>query len=167
MSETGLLAENLAIGSAMVIAAILVHFFGLVILLAVMGKAVGRFSQLGAIMQSGALLLLVVFGLVAVHTIEIWMFALLYLGIGEFSTLEDAIYFSATTFSTLGYGDVTMSREHRLIGAIEGVLGFLLIGWSTAFLVSVTGRIRLLEARLEGFGRNKHPSDPPSGDEAP
>ena len=97
-----------------------------------------------------------VLGVLGLHGIEIWLFAGLYLLLGEIGTLEEALYFSASTFSTLGYGDVVLSASWRLVAAMEGITGFLLIGWSTAFLVSVVGRLRALEADwFSGPDRNR------------
>jgi hypothetical protein len=82
---------------------------------------------------------------VAVHTVEVWLYAVGYLAVGALHDLESALYFSTTSFTTLGYGDIVLNQKWRLVGAIEGANGLLLFGWSTAFLVSVTGRLRLLE----------------------
>jgi hypothetical protein len=51
-------------------------------------------------------------------------------------------------FATLSAPDRLLGRAHRPIRAVEGD-GFLLIGWSTAFLVSVTAKMGLLEAAME------------------
>jgi hypothetical protein len=45
----------------------------------------------------------------------------------------------------VGYGDLTLSSAWRLLGAIEAANGLILIAWSTAFLMGVTARLRLLE----------------------
>ena len=74
------------------------------------------------------------------------------ISLGQFPDLETALYFSAGSFTTIGYGDVLASHSRRLMAAIEGAMGFLLIGWSTAFLVSVTARMGLLEAQLQTRG---------------
>jgi hypothetical protein len=75
----------------------------------------------------------------------VWLYAVLFRALGEFATFEQALYFSTVSFSTLGYGDLTLSAPWRVLGAIEGVNGLVLIAWSTAFLMSVTARLRLLE----------------------
>ncbi len=55
--------------------------------------------------------------------------------------LEAAVYFSAVTFTTLGYGDITLSSEQwRLLTGIEALNGVLLLGWSTALLYAVVHR---------------------------
>ena len=58
---------------------------------------------------------------------------------------EAALYFSTTSFTTIGYGDVVLDKQWRLVSAIEGANGLLLFGWSTAFLFSVISRMRALE----------------------
>ncbi len=60
-------------------------------------------------------------------------------------SFEGALYFSTSTYTTIGYGDVVLPRGWRVFGAIEGANGIILLGWSTAFFVSVVGRIRLME----------------------
>lgn len=143
-----MLTENLLLASGMVGFTVVLHFVGLAGLIAVLNTRLPRRLRAGTGIQRALTILFTVFGLVIMHTIEIWSYAALYLVRGEFPDLETSLYFSATTFSTLGYGDVTLTPMHRLVGAIEGVNGFLLIGWSTAFLVAVTNRMGLLEARL-------------------
>jgi hypothetical protein len=150
-----MLAENLVLAAGMVCATVVFHFIGLAGLIAVLNTRLPRRLRTGTGLQRALTILFTVFGLVAMHTVEIWGYAGVYLVLGEFADLEAALYFSTTSFSTLGYGDVTLGRDHRLLGAIEGINGFLLIGWSTAFLVSVTNRMGLLEARL------RHSDEPP------
>jgi hypothetical protein len=49
-------------------------------------------------------------------------------------TLADFIYFSFTTFSTLGYGDLNPMGNLRFLAGLEALLGFVLITWSASFL---------------------------------
>ena len=79
----------------------------------------------------GVMLLLVVGNLVQM---AIW--ALLFLLLGEFQAFGKAFYHSAVNFSTLGYGDIVMSAEHKLLGPLEAVNGVLMIGVSTAALMT-------------------------------
>ncbi len=160
---TPMLFENLLIAAVMVGATVVFHFVGLAALIAVLSTNLPRRMQAGTGLQKGFAILFTVFGLVVMHTAEIWAYACLYLALGEFRDLETALYFSTTSFSTLGYGDVTLSHAYRLVGAIEGANGFLLIGWSTAFLVSVTNRMGLLEARL----RHSDQQSPVQGADSP
>nr|WP_237219729.1 ion channel [Sphingomonas arenae] len=59
------------------------------------------------------------------------------------------MYLSTATYTTIGYGDLTLPKNWRILGATEGANGIILLGWSTAFFVSVVSRFRLLERRFE------------------
>ena len=86
--------------------------------------------------------LIVIIGLFVLHGIEIWLYAFLYLGIGSVEGLREAIYFSTITYGAIGYSDAAMAEEWRLVSAIEGINGIILIGWSTAFFVTLVARMR-------------------------
>jgi voltage-gated potassium channel Kch len=60
----------------------------------------------------------------------------LYLQIGALNTLEKSLYFSTVSFTTLGYGDVTLQPHYRVLGSFEALVGILMAGWSTALLVA-------------------------------
>lgn len=79
-----------------------------------------------------------VIGFLIAHIIEIMVWAAVYRLVGELQSFEEAVYFSAITFATIGYGDITLSPDWRLASAIEGVNGILLFGWTTAFLFKVS-----------------------------
>lgn len=66
--------------------------------------------------------------------ISVWAF--LFLLLEEFQLFADAFYHSAVNFGSLGYGDIVMSKEHRLLGALEAINGVLMIGVSTAALTT-------------------------------
>jgi hypothetical protein len=83
----------------------------------------------------------VVIGVFAVLTAEVWLWAAAYSLIGVVDDFETALYFSTITFSTVGYGDVVPHPEWRMFAALEGVNGFLLIGWSTAYLIAAGMRV--------------------------
>lgn len=88
------------------------------------------------------LVLAIVLVLVMPHGIEIWPCAGVYLYLEAVADLETAVYFSTMTYAAIGFGDSEMARQWRLRSAIEGVNGVLLLGWSTAFFVSVVARLR-------------------------
>ena len=79
----------------------------------------------------GIMLLLVIGNLAQ---IAIW--AALFMLLGEFEQFSEAFYHSAVNFATLGYGDFVMSDNHKLLGPLESVNGILMIGVSTAILMS-------------------------------
>lgn len=143
--ETLSLLLNLSLATAMVGTTVLIHFWGLVVLVRLMGHTGRRFRAHDNAVGQAALLVFVVFGLIGLHTIEIWLYAIVYLRLAALPTLESAVYFSTVTFVALGYGDVVLGKAWRLVSAIEAANGVILIAWSTAFLVAVTARMRALE----------------------
>ncbi len=143
-ASLGLMLENLALATVMVCLTVSMHFVGLLLLLKVLRHA-HHFVAKDSMLRQGALILFVVLGIVAIHTAEIWVYAIVYLLIGALGDLESALYFSTVTFASLGYGDITLDRAWRLFGSIEAANGVILFAWSTAFLFAVTSRLRVLE----------------------
>ena len=77
------------------------------------------------------------------HYIDIILWAVAYwifAGAEHFANFEDAVYFSSVTYTTLGYGDVTLSDNWRLLCGIQAMNGVLLFGWSTAILFYLVQR---------------------------
>ena len=60
---------------------------------------------------------------------------------GAVGDMASALYFSTISYAAIGYSDVHISPDWRLVGAIEGINGLLLLGWSTAFFVAVVTRL--------------------------
>ncbi len=69
--------------------------------------------------------------------VQIMLWGGLFLWLGEFEQAYDAIYHSAVNFTSLGYGDIVMSRERRLLGPLEAVNGVLMLGMSAATLMAI------------------------------
>jgi hypothetical protein len=143
------LATQILVASAVVALSVLIHLIGLGSLLAILRRHRVAARPSLAIVLDGAAILLAAFGLFALHSAEIWIWAGLYLWLGVFGDFEQALYFSTSTYVTIGYGDVVLPRGSRILGSIEGATGIILIGWSTAFFFSIVDRLKLLERGLE------------------
>ena len=84
---------------------------------------------------------LALFGVILIlHLIEIGVWAGVYFWQHCLPDFETSLYFSATTYTTLGYGDVVLPRPWRLAGVLESLTGVLLLGWSAAFFFAVVSR---------------------------
>ena len=145
---------NLSLSIVMTIIVVTVHLAGLLLLLRFLRRNARHAMRGGGVsqlMRQGVLMLAVVLGVFLLHTIEIWCYAVAYLALGVFADFPTALYFSATAFSTLGFGDIVIGPDWRLFGSVEGVTGLILIGWSSAFLLSVTSRLRVLEHDWEKY----------------
>jgi voltage-gated potassium channel len=143
-------STELLMASAMVAATVLTHLSGLAILLALLRRHRKQASRLKAAMANGFVVMASAFGLFALHTIEIWCWALAYRLLGMLPHWEQALYFSTTTYVTIGYGDIVLPQGSRIFGAIEGANGIILLGWSTAFFFGIVDRMKLLEREFSG-----------------
>ena len=83
------------------------------------------------------LLILVFFVIIVLHLIETALWASFYYWQSLFADFETSLYFSLTSYTTIGFGDVVLPQKWRLLGAIEGISGVLLCGLSTAFIFAV------------------------------
>ena len=81
-----------------------------------------------------------VLALFVLHGIEIWLYAFFYLIVGAIGDLETAVYYSTISYAGIGYDDRYIVPAWRLVAAIEGINGLLLLGWSTAFFVTMITR---------------------------
>jgi hypothetical protein len=100
-------------------------------------SAVGRAPFWGGAVALATALL----GLQVTALAQIALWAGAFLLCGEFADPEAAFYHSAVNFTTLGYGDIVMSHEWRLLGPLEAVNGSLMLGLSAALLFQVLGRV--------------------------
>jgi hypothetical protein len=131
---------NLALGTLFISITVLFHTFGLVALTRAMTGIVRWFRLHRHDFGKSIAMVTTVLGLFLIHTFEIWIWAGLYLAIDAIHPFQDALYFSTVTFSTVGYGDLIVGPRWRLLASLEAINGFLLIGWSTAYLVSASTR---------------------------
>ncbi len=83
------------------------------------------------------------------HILQIWLWTLLYVTLDcvPNSTLSDALYFSTVTYTTVGYGDITLKADYRMLSGIEAANGILLIGWTTAYIFEVISQLYRRETK--------------------
>ena len=97
-------------------------------------RAVGTFGYM--------VLLLAVFTVtILLHLLETAIWATFYYGRSLFPNFETSLYFSITSYTTIGFGDVTLPPAWRMLGGIEGISGVLLCGLSTAFVFAVVNAL--------------------------
>ena len=136
---------ELSIATIMVILTVTIHGAGLLTLARILRleareEAAARIDALS--LRGIIATLSVILGLFALHGTEIWAYAFLYDAIGAVQGLRESVYFSTITYAAIGYDDGAMAERWRLVSAIEGINGIILIGWSTAFFVTVVARLR-------------------------
>ncbi|QZD91921.1 potassium channel family protein [Qipengyuania xiapuensis] len=136
--------EQLLVGVAMIALCVLIHGIGLFTIQRILtGEAMReRVSSLRPLSFTGsAFTVLAVFAIIAIHFVEIWLFAFLYDYLGALPDFREALYFSTISYATIGYSDASIAEQWRMVAALQGVLGIILLGWSTAFFVRVLGRL--------------------------
>ncbi len=89
-----------------------------------------------ALLMAGAVWVLIAM------TIQVWIWALLLLELDALHTLESAVYFALVVFTTVGFGDLVLPPDWRILSGMIGADGLLIFGWSTAFMVELVRRLR-------------------------
>src|SRR5579864_1824496 len=131
---------NLGLGTLLVSLTVLIHSLGLILLSQTMPRLIRWFRLHRHSFGKAIAMVATVLGIFFIHTIEVWIWAIVFIALGAIGTFQDALYFSTATFSTIGYGDILLNPAWRLLGSLEGINGFILIGWSTAYLVAASTR---------------------------
>lgn len=132
------------LGTLLLAVTVLMHAGGTSLWLRYLGGRYSATGQLHVPANSVPLLSSTVVMLLILHALQIFLWALAYMFLlppNVLDTLEEATYFSFVTFTTLGYGDITLSGEWRIMSGIEALNGILLAGWSTAMLFAVVQRM--------------------------
>jgi predicted small integral membrane protein len=128
---------QLLLGAALVVVSAVLH----IVVLDLINHKVRSVAALHAVpLRARIRLPLLIFATLSTflsHVAQIWLWAAFYLGLGEFDRLEPALYFSTVVFTTLGFGDIVVSADWRLMASCEAAAGLLLFGLSTAFLFEV------------------------------
>ncbi|NQZ13768.1 MAG: two pore domain potassium channel family protein [Alphaproteobacteria bacterium] len=89
------------------------------------------------------LMVTTVLGVFLTHVVQIWLWAILFLYLEPhiLPNLESALYFSTSAFTTVGFGDVFLDEKWRLLSSFESANGFILFGWSTAFIFEIISKL--------------------------
>jgi hypothetical protein len=102
-----------------------------------------------AFWKNVAIMMIVSLFTAAAHLIQIALWAIAFLVVGEISTFERAFYCSAQNYTALGYGDIILSERWRLLGPLEAINGLLLFGLSTAVMFAVMSHLITSRLRLQ------------------
>ncbi len=82
-------------------------------------------------------------------TVAVWAWAFTFMALGVFATLEPSVYFALVAFTTLGFGDILLPIEWRLLGGMAALNGLLNIGLVTAAMVETLRQLRLQQIAIQ------------------
>lgn len=157
------LGQQLLVATGMVSLTVMIHLFGLDLLQDLTHWRLTRFRSFEHLDRL-FIPMGIVLGLFLVHGLEIWAYAILYWRVDMLPTLEEALYFSTSAYSTVGETGAILPQEWRIVGVLEAVNGMLLIGWSTAFLFQILQHLMVDETRDQlPKGAIARPSPRPRG----
>jgi len=94
------------------------------------------------VLRSHVLLLFLVFTiLLTSHLAQAVLWAAAYYAVGGFDDLATSLYFSLSSYTTVGYADVVLPQHLRLLGPLEAATGVLMFGWSTGYIFAFATRM--------------------------
>ncbi len=141
--------NQLLLGSTIIVITVIVQvvFFNI---------AIDRLTRIGrwlsdsaSFLKTSFIMVIVVLWTLLGITVSTWIWAVLFKVIGALATLDEAIYFATVTFTTLGYGDITLTTEWRLLSSLAAVNGLIIFGLNTAFLVQFVEKTRGLHMKKD------------------
>jgi len=149
--------NKLLVAFTLMASCVVLHALGLTL---VMSRLERRLAVAGRThWQQLRLLIAIAGGTVLVHLVEIAVWAVYYAAQGAMPDLDTALYFSAVTYTTTGYGDLVLPERWRLVGGVEALTGILMCGWSTGFFFALVNQIFMRDARAARDSRGAGAAD--------
>ena len=133
----------IVICSLLVLLTVAIHAGGTSLWVWVLIRKYGHHEGMIGVKDRLSLFIMTALVLMTMHLVEVFLWAITLLNlpaVTQVDNLEQALYYSMVTFTTLGYGDITLSPGVRWLSGVEAMNGILLFGWSTAFFFGVMQR---------------------------
>jgi hypothetical protein len=130
------------------------QYAGFIALIIWVKRAVARDIRRLGPFRSAALVVQSTTAVIVLHVLQVLLWASCYRWLC-FPSWESALYFSASSYATVGYGDVVLPSDWRLLGPLESMVGMLMFGVSVSLLFAIVTRLVESEERSSP-GRGKH-----------
>ena len=130
---------NIFIAAALIVATTAIHAGGMILAMRMMRPRDGhleRLRQMRIYRVSGIVLLMF-----NISLLEVLLWAATYHLLNALEGFEPAFYFSMVTFTTLGYGEIVLDEQWRLLASFEAANGIIMFGWTTAIILAAVQRI--------------------------
>lgn len=138
-----MLFTQLIIGCFMIALTVIIHAIALDRIVALLERIGPKTFNMFHHFWEIPLMVITVLSIFLTHIVQIWIWAVLfyYLTPAILPDMEAAIYFSTSSFTTVGFGDVYLEKDWRLLSSFEAANGFILFGWSTAFIFEIISKL--------------------------
>ena len=143
---------ELLIGSAMIIATVLVECLFIAAAISMLKRSGSWLMSRGPFLRRLLALSGLTLWLLAAITVCLWLWAGLFLALGEFDSLREALYFATVSGTTVGYGDLVLSERWYLLGGLLAANGLVLFSLNTSFLFEVLRRLGDADAEGQAGG---------------
>lgn len=147
MENPGTIVGNLLVGLPVILVCLVIQVSFAYWCLRYYGRhsaPAGRRGRFPGIRNLLGVMLIVMLGTV----VQVALWGLLFVLLGEFDQLYDAVYHSAVNFASLGYGDIVMSDRWKLLGPLEALCGVLMLGMNAAVLMAIMQHILKSQHRV-------------------
>lgn len=134
---------NITIGALLIVVTTRIHAEGMFLASMVLRTRIAQKKerlQRKHIYLVGAIVLI----MFLTSIVEVLVWAFVYMGLNAIQGFEQTLYFSMVTFTTLGYGDVVLTEDWRLLASFQSANGAILLGWTTAIVIAAVQRIILV-----------------------
>ena len=137
------MVAQIAMASLLLIVTTIIHSLCTVGSIRVLNPAALRQRRLDSVVRQALPIAQLVLLLFLASVLEASVWATAYVGVGAIEDWESALYFSIVTYTTLGYGDVTLDASWRLMASLQAANGTIMFGWTTALIVYFVQRLRV------------------------
>lgn len=139
---------QLVIGGLMIGLTVAIHAMALDTIIKQARHAESLIWRLAGKLWKPVMSAIIVLFVIMSHIAQIWIWALLYLarGCAPLKGVSDALYFSTVSYTTVGFGDITLDHSCRMLSGVEAMNGFIVVGWTTAFIFEVISQLYKREA---------------------
>ncbi|WP_170557199.1 ion channel [Ruegeria atlantica] len=135
------LSQQILWGSTFLGLCFLVEIFLLTVCTLAINRLIERWESKGAMLATAGPIATALAFIVATHTIQVWIWAIVWVFGDVLPDWNTALYFSLVSFTTLGYGDIVLGEDLRIFGTFAAVTGLLAFGLSTAYMVALMTRV--------------------------
>lgn len=151
----------LLVSLALICATVMIHGVGTFQSIRRIARLWSRKSRDVRPWRAEVLIIQLVSFLLLLHIVEISIWAAFYYFSRELPDYRTAVYYSLTSYTTVGYGDVVLTGPWRLVGPIEALVGVLMMGWSTGVIVTAILKTytQRLPPELFGLTKNSNPTN--------